>query len=158
MKKLLLILLLPFAVLIGSCHHNHSSVGNTTTITNVHAPTSPSDSIKFTADTSHLSLLIFCPLGGTNHVVVHDMTSGNDVFNGDVTTSSQSIASLIPGDTYAVICFSGPGSSSNFVHVTSSFRNSGSTPSPFAGYSQYYNTTGTIGPNDGVVIILEEMQ
>jgi archaellum component FlaF (FlaF/FlaG flagellin family) len=156
MKKILLFLVcLPFALLLGSCHNNNASVGNSTTITNVHAPTSGSDSIKFTADTSLLHLLIFCPLGGTNHVVVHDMTTGNNPFDANVSTSNQTVAGLIPGDSYAIICYSGTGTT-NFQHVASSFRNSGATPTPFAGYTQYYNMAGGIGPGDGVVVILME--
>ena len=152
MKKILLLLLcLPFAFLINSCSHD-GSVGGTT-ITNVHAPTTGADSIKFTADTSHLHLMLFSPLGGVNHVIVRDMTAGTNLFDGNVTNTDQIVMGFVSGNSYAVISYSGTGTT-NFTQVSSSFKNSGNTPVPFAGYTQYYNNSGGAGPADGVVVII----
>ncbi len=100
---------------------------------------------------------MFSPLGGTNHVVIHDMTTGNNVFDANVSTTDQLCPPLVAGDNYAIICYSGTGTD-NFSHATSSFRNSGGMPTPFAGYTQYYNNAGTIGPGDGVVVIIMDQQ
>src|SRR5579864_7036233 len=126
MKKILLPLcFLSIMLVVAGCHHDRDHVrAGGVTITNVHAPTSGADSIKFTADTSNLHILLYCPLGGSNHVVIHDMTTGNDLYNGSVTTVEQSFTGFIAGDSYAVICYSGEGTD-NFGHVSSSFRNSG---------------------------------
>jgi len=154
MKKILLPLLcLAFALAIGSCQKSSNAYGNSSTITNVHAPTSASDSIKFTADSGHLHLHIFSPLAGTNHVIIRDMTSGNNIFDANISSADSTVSNFVAGDDYAVICYSGTGTT-NFSHATSSFRNSGATPTPFSGYTQYYNMAGTIGPGDGVVVIL----
>jgi hypothetical protein len=163
MKKLLLLLLcLPLILSLGSCgrdkdkdHDADKDRGHVqgVSISNVHAPTSGSDSIKFTPDSANLHILLFCPLGGINHVVIHDMTTGIDFFNGNATTTEQVFSGLIAGDSYAIICFSGPGTT-NFSNASSSFRNSGQSPSPFSGYTQYFTSSSGPGPTDGVVIIL----
>ncbi|MEP7233853.1 MAG: hypothetical protein ABI778_01035 [Ignavibacteriota bacterium] len=158
MKKLLFSLLcIPIIFLLVSCHDKDQDYtgGGGSTITNVHAPISGSDSIKFTADTSHLRLLFFSPLGGTNHVIIRDMTVGNNIFDANVSSNDSTVANLIAGNSYAIICYSGTGTT-NFSHATSSYRNSGATPTPFAGYTQYYNMAGQIGPGDGVVVIMME--
>lgn len=161
MKKLLLLLCIPFIISLMSCdkdkgehHHGNKSGGN---ITNVHAPTSGSDSIIFTADSGSLRLLLFSPLGGSNHVIIHDVTTSTDLYNGDISNVDHLIAGFIPGDNYTIMCYAGTGgSTTNFTHVSSSFRNSGQTPSPFCGYTQYFNSSSVFGPNDGVVIIVLE--
>ena len=127
-----------------------SGIGN---ITNVHAPTSGSDSIKFTADTSQIHLSIFSPLGGANHVIVRNMTSGINLLDTTVTSIDQYVSGFIATNNYAIICYSG-NSTTNFTHASSSFRNSGATPTPFTGYTQYYNNSSGPGPVDGVVVII----
>ncbi|MDP4220080.1 MAG: hypothetical protein Q8916_06745 [Bacteroidota bacterium] len=133
--------------------HGHGSRG---TMGAVHAPTSATDSIKFTPDTAGLRLLLFCPLGGTNHVVVHDLTTNSDLFNSNVSTTEEIVTGFTPGDNYYVLSYFGNGTSTFFTHVTSSYRNSVQSPTPFTGYTQYFNNSGTQGPGDGVVVIMQE--
>jgi hypothetical protein len=164
MKKLQIVLLVSVFIFAAGCSKKEDGGGEKTppkgnvgsTITNVHAPTSGTDSITFTADTSALQLMVFSPLGGMNHVFVHDATANTDLFNSDVSTADLTISGFIAGDNYMIMCYSGHGTSANFSHVASSFRNSGASPSPFAGYTQYYNNSNTQGPSDGVVVIIAE--
>src|SRR5260221_405940 len=136
-KKSLLLLAGILALALTSCdkkHDDHDGKGRLTNsgsyITNVHAPTSGSDSITFTADSSQLSLIVFSPLGGTNMVIVRDLSTGSFLFRDTVSTQDKNITGFTPGDNYSVVCYSGSGSPTNFGHASSSYRNSGQTPSP----------------------------
>ena len=161
-KSLLLLLSVAFSFLFLSCDKDKDkgkghdrNVGSG--ITNVHAPTSGSDSIKFTADSSSsLQALLFCPLSGSNRVVVRDMTANTNLYDGDVSSTDVYVTGFTPGNNYAIIGYVGPGSSANFGHASSSYRNSGATPNPFVGYTQYFNMSGQTGPADGVVVIIME--
>jgi hypothetical protein len=136
--------------------HEGSKSGYRTYITNVHAPTTASDSILFTADSSNLSLTLFCPLGGINSVAVRDLTSGSILFGDTIGSVDRVVTGFTPGNNYSIKCFYGSGSPANFSRVASSFRNSGQTPAPFTGYTQYFNTISTQGPSDGMVVIIAE--
>jgi hypothetical protein len=132
-------------------------IGATSFLTNVHAPTSGSDSIVFTADSSYIGILLFSPLGGSNHVIIRDLSLNIDVFNSNVTNNDTTFSEFIPGNNYSIKCLSGTGGSqTGFTHVASSYRNSGQTPNPFAGYTQYFNNSAAQGPSDGVVVIVRE--
>jgi hypothetical protein len=164
LKKTVLLLCIGFLLTgIGCGKKEGVSNGNGgknvggSTLTNVHAPTSGSDSIVFTADSSHLGVMMFCPLGGNNHVVVHDYTTNTDIFNSICTANDSVVTNFTPGDSYTIRCYYGGGpTQSNFTHVSSSYRNSGTTPTPFAGYTQFYNTSAAAGPSDGVAVIIME--
>ena len=164
MKNLVLLLCFGFLLAGIGCGKKETPAkgggkGNTSGwgITNVHAPTSGSDSVYFTADSSHLGVLLFCPLGGNNHVVIHDWTTNTDIYNDVVSTNDTTTTNFTAGDNYSIRCYSGQGGlQSNFLHVSSSYKNSGSSPNPFAGYTQYYNNSNAQGPSDGVVIIIKE--
>jgi hypothetical protein len=127
-----------------------------TYITNLHAPTSATDSITFTADSSYLAIKLFSPLGGVNRVMIHDLTSGTYLFNDTVSALDKTVDGFTPNHNYSVMGYSGSGSPTTFGYAASSFRNSGLTPSPFAGYTQYFNSSSSQGPGDGVVIFVME--
>ena len=96
------------------------------------------------------------PGGGTNHVVVHDITANTNLFNDDVLSDVIDVTGFTASHSYFIKGYAGSGTSINFSSVTSSYANSTTYPQPFVGYTQYYSGTRTQGPSDGVVVILME--
>jgi hypothetical protein len=103
-----------------------------------------------------MAIYLFNPNGGTNHVLVHDITSNTNVFNDDVSSSAIKVTGFTSGHSYFVLSASGSGGTGNFSYAVSSHANSTSYPLPFWSYTQFYTNTRTQGPSDGVVVIIAE--
>src|SRR5690242_14039519 len=76
-------------------------------ITNVHAPANGSDSIRFTADSAYLSITLFSPLGGQNHVLIKNTTTNTELFNDTVGVTDRQVTGFTPGNNYFIMCYSG---------------------------------------------------